>query len=82
MATLVSETERRLPDHEALARWIVEQGLQGNTAEVVIEGFCTRLSADGIQIQRSLCATRVLHPLYKGFGLIWRRATGRVEEET
>ncbi|MFP6691284.1 MAG: hypothetical protein VCD31_18490 [Alphaproteobacteria bacterium] len=40
MATLVSETERGLPDAAALGCWIVEQGLQGNTAAAVFEGFC------------------------------------------
>ena len=81
MATLANETEHRLPDAVALERWIVQQGLDGITAEVVLKGFCTRVSAGGIQIQRGLSAMRVLHPLYKGFGLIWRRAKGTVEEE-
>ncbi len=47
----------------------------------MLEEFCTRLTEDGIELQRGLCAMRVLHPLYKGFGLIWRRAKGAVEEE-
>lgn len=81
MATLVNQSERRLPDAAALERWIVQQGLDGCAAEDVLGGFCTRLSEGGIQLQRGLSAMRVLHPLYKGFGLIWRRAKGTVEEE-
>ncbi len=81
MATLANETERSLPDAAALHQWIVQQGLDGCTAEAVFDGFCTQLSAGGIQIQRGLCAMRVLHPLYKGFGMIWRRGVAGVKED-
>ncbi len=81
MATLVHDTPGGLPDAEALGRWVVRQGLKGSTAEAVFDGFCGRLYAGGMQIQRGLCAMRVLHPLYKGFGLIWRRGVEGVREE-
>ena len=76
MATLVTPTERGLPDAAALERWS-----QGHTADTVFEGFCAQLSAGGIHIQRSLCAMRVLHPLYQGFALVWRRGVDGVVEE-
>ena len=50
MATLVNETEHRLPDAEALGRWIIQQGLDGNAASTVFEGFCGQILAGGIPI--------------------------------
>lgn len=47
----------------------------------MFEGFSAHLAAGGIQIQRGCCAIRVLHPLYQGFGLVWRRGVDGVEEE-
>ncbi|MDA0231035.1 MAG: hypothetical protein O3B21_12710 [Proteobacteria bacterium] len=78
MATLVTQTERGLPNTAALERWVVQQGLQGNSADGVFEGFCAQLTAGGIQIQRGLSAMRVL----QGFGLVWRRGVDGVAEET
>jgi len=81
MATLVNETEHRLPDAEALGRWIIQQGLDGNAASAVFEGFCGQILAGGIPIQRGLCAMRILHPLQMGSGLVWRRGVEGVEEQ-
>ncbi len=66
MATLVKETNQGLPDAQALRAWIIQQGLDGNSADTVFGGFC---------------AMRVLHPLHMGSGLIWRRGVEGVEEE-
>jgi len=82
MATHVQDAKPGLPDAAALGAWLVRHGLEGSTAEAVFDGYCGRLHAGGIQIQRGLCAMRVLHPLYKGFGLIWRRGVDGVKEET
>jgi len=82
MATHVQDAKPGLPDAAALGAWLVRHGLEGSTAEAVFDGFCTQLSAGGMAIQRGLCAMRVLHPLYKGFGLIWRRGVDGVKEET
>lgn len=81
MATLVTETNQGLPDAAALSAWIIQQGLDGNSAESVFSGFCTQLHASGMVIQRGLCAMRVLHPLHMGSGLIWRRGVAGVEQE-
>ena len=81
MATLVKDNAGGLPDAEALTRWVVEQGLQGNSAGAVFEGFCAQLSAGGVQIQRGFCAMQILHPLYQGFAVIWRRGADGIEED-
>ena len=70
MATLVTQSERGLPNVTRLERWVVQQGLQGNTAEALFECFSAYLVAGGIQIQRGRCAMGLLHTLYQGFGLV------------
>jgi hypothetical protein len=58
MATLVTHNDAAPLESEALMQWIVEQGLQGISMSEVYEGFCTRLVAGGMQIQRGLCGMR------------------------
>jgi len=70
MATLVTQSERGLLNAARPERWVVQQGLQGNTADAVFEGF----SAASVP-----CAW--LRPLHQGFGLVWRRGVVGVEEE-
>ena len=61
--------------------WIVEQGLLGVAGEAVFEAFSERLVRQGVPILRAYTAMRVLHPLYSGFGLIWRAGEAGVTEE-
>jgi adenylate cyclase len=82
MATLVTHNDAAPLESEALMQWIVEQGLQGISMSEVYEGFCTRLVAGGMQIQRGLCGMRVLHPLYEGFALIWHRGDDGVIDQS
>ncbi|MGD9537999.1 MAG: adenylate/guanylate cyclase domain-containing protein [Alphaproteobacteria bacterium] len=64
-----------------LADWIISQGLLGATAEAVFEGISKRLVEHGVPIARAYSAMRILHPLYAGFGLVWRRKEPGVKEE-
>jgi adenylate cyclase len=64
-----------------LLDWMISQGLLGTKAEDVFEGFTIRLVAHGLPISRAYAAMRILHPLYLGFGLIWRRGQPGVKEE-
>ena len=64
-----------------LLDWMISQGLLGTKAEDVFEGFTERLVAHGLPINRAYAAMRILHPLYLGFGLIWRRGQPGVKEE-
>ncbi len=82
MATIVQE--RHLDDASARAElkdWIAAQGLAGTKSEDVFEGFSRRLAAAGVPINRAYLAMRILHPLYAGFGLIWRHGEDGVKEE-
>ena len=82
MATMV---QRRAND-DLLARaelknWVIAEGLAGTKAETVFETFSARLADSGLPINRAYSAMRLLHPLYSGFGLIWRRGETGVKEE-
>jgi adenylate cyclase len=82
MASNVIELERRLaPGLGPLRDWIVEQGLLSVPAEAIFEGVSRRLVEAGVPIMRAYTAMRILHPLYSGFGLIWRAGEPGVTEE-
>lgn len=82
MATMVQELGREGALSRAeLREWIVAQGLAGTKSESIFEGFSQRLVAAGLPINRAYSAMRILHPLYSGFGLIWRRGEAGVKEE-
>lgn len=82
MASVIQDLVRETPVSRAeLKDWIVAQGLAGTKSEEVFEGFSRRLVAVDLPISRAYSAMRILHPLYAGFGLIWRRDEPGVKEE-
>lgn len=84
MATTLRELSPQNASPAAAATlrdWIIEQGLLGVTGEVVFEGFSQKLVDHGVPVNRAYTAMRVLHPLYAGFGLIWRAGEAGVKEE-
>jgi adenylate cyclase len=66
-------------DPSTLIDWIVTQGLNGAPGLELFQTFCDRAAAL-VPIQRGYCGMRVLHPQYAGFGHIWRRGEGIIEE--
>ena len=56
----------------ALADWLIREGrfLPGNNE--VFEGFCERIAAAGIPIDRVSLHLRALHPQYRGVSRTWR----------
>ncbi len=61
---------------DILADWLMSQALGETDMESLIEGCCNRLAAAGIPLSRAYLAFRTLHPLFRGFGYIWRRGQG------
>jgi adenylate cyclase len=55
-----------------LADWLIREGrfLPGN--KEVFEGFCERIAAAGIPIERVALHLRALHPQYRGVSRTWR----------
>jgi adenylate cyclase len=62
----VSDTVQQISD------WLVRQGLKGADFESVVAGFCERLVAAGIPLERGMLAMRTLHPEIDAHSFIWR----------
>ena len=54
-----------------LSDFIVEAGLAGASESELLRGFCTRLVAAGVPLQRSSVIIDTLHPLYEGRIFAW-----------
>ena len=59
-----------------VADWLMDRALGETGFEELIGGACERLLAAGVPLWRSHITFRVLHPLYGGMGLTWRRDEG------
>ncbi len=62
--------------------WILAEGLRGTAIRDLMEGFCDQLSTSGFPLMRGFTSFQTLHPLYSGYGFIWRRADADVEENS
>jgi adenylate cyclase len=69
----------RLPaDHpnvliDSVTDWLMGEALGEPTIEHLVEGTAARVDAAGIPIQRFHISFNMLHPLYSGMSLTWRR---------
>jgi adenylate cyclase len=66
-------------DH--LFSWLAEAALASSPVEEVLAGFTRRLNARGLGIGRAYLGIRLLHPLIKARGYIYRRAEDAVTGE-
>ena len=64
-------------DGASISAWLVKEGLRGVTQTDLLQGFCERLVAAGIPLQRAHAAQRALHPVFGGVGFDWHRDGGR-----
>ena len=62
--------------------WLVKRGLAGDSVEQLVAGLCQRLSATGLPLLRAFVGLNTLHPLYGGFGYIWRRGAEALTTDT
>jgi adenylate cyclase len=77
-----SEMERvATGDTADISAWLVKEGLRGATQTALLQGFCERLFAAGIPLQRAHAAQRALHPLFGAVGFDWHREDGRATRE-
>lgn len=65
-----------------ISDWILAEGLRGTAIRDLMEGFCDQLSSAGFPLMRGFTSFQTLHPLYSGYGFIWRRADVDVEENS
>jgi adenylate cyclase len=62
-----------------LTRWLAREARFFDSNLAVFEGFCIKLSALGVPLERSWLHIRTLHPEYAGMSRLWTREAG-VEE--
>lgn len=63
-----------------IADWLIEQGIHGLSQEKLLEGYCSRLLAAGIPLQRVHVAQRAFHPKFGSIGFDWVRDEGMERE--
>ena len=68
-------------DAANISAWLVKEGLRGATQTALLEGFCERLVAAGIPLQRAHAGQRALHPVFGAVGFDWHRDGGRATRE-
>ncbi|MCW5770528.1 MAG: adenylate/guanylate cyclase domain-containing protein [Rhodospirillaceae bacterium] len=56
--------------------WLMSEALGEPDIEALVEGTVARVDAAGIPIKRFHISFNILHPLYEGMSLTWRRGTG------
>ncbi|HKU93763.1 MAG TPA: adenylate/guanylate cyclase domain-containing protein [Vineibacter sp.] len=59
-------------DIEQIAAWVVARGLAGASETDLMDGFCTRCHAAGLELSRGLTIIDTLHPIYEGRAFRWR----------
>ncbi|MBL6953198.1 MAG: adenylate/guanylate cyclase domain-containing protein [Alphaproteobacteria bacterium] len=62
--------------------WLVKRGLAGDSIQQLIAGLCQRLSESGLPLLRAFVGLQTLHPLYGGYGYIWRRGADELATDT
>lgn len=64
------------PEISAIATWIAEAGLAGIGETALLDGFCSRCCASGLDLVNSLAIIDTLHPTFEGRAFRWRIDSG------
>ena len=59
-------------DIDRIGGWVVARGLAGASETELLNGFCERCCAVGLDLSRALALIDTLHPVYEGRGFRWR----------
>jgi adenylate cyclase len=54
--------------------WIAEAGLEGQSEDAILAGFCERQIVRGMPLARGIVLIDTLHPIYEGRAFRWTRA--------
>jgi adenylate cyclase len=72
MQDSLSGPPRGGPDRPGdLAAWIIEAGLAGLSEIDLLRGFCERLAAAGMPLDRATAVIDTLHPVHEGRAFVW-----------
>ncbi len=61
---------------DRVSHWLQQAALSGETLENLVQGFCERLAASGLPLNRVHLSFSMLHPLYDALGFTWMRGKG------
>src|SRR5919201_3286052 len=60
-------------DIDAIIAWVIGRGLAGGASEkMLLDGFCERCRAAGLELSRALAIIDTLHPIHEGRAFRWR----------
>jgi adenylate cyclase len=59
-------------DIDRIETWLVAAGLAGKAENKLLNGFCERCRAAGLELSRAITFIDTLHPIYEGRGFRWR----------
>ena len=57
---------------DRIESWLVAGGLAGAAEDALLQGFCERCQAAGLELSRALALIDTLHPIYEGRAFRWR----------
>ena len=69
-------TQPEKQSSQALAAWLIQQGLEGASQLDILQGYCQYLVDLGIPLMRVHVAQRAFHPQFGGLGFDWLREGG------
>jgi adenylate cyclase len=61
--------------------WAVRQGLDGVSADLLLDGLCQRFVGADVPLWRVFAGMRTLHPQWGGYGFTWRRELNAMRPE-
>jgi len=64
-----------------IGSWLVSRGLRGASQEALLDGFCAKVVAANVSIDRMHLAQTALHPVYGALGFDWKRSGTSVLRE-
>jgi adenylate cyclase len=66
----------RIPIH----RWLIARGMDNTAPDLILQGFCDRVTAAGLPLARGFAGLSTLHPLINAYSFVW--AQGQLVQET
>ncbi|MGH6882165.1 MAG: adenylate/guanylate cyclase domain-containing protein [Hypericibacter sp.] len=59
-------------DLHRIKAWLIAGGLAGTAEDALLQGFCERCQAAGLELSRAIALIDTLHPIYEGCAFRWR----------
>jgi adenylate cyclase len=60
-------------EEQRILAWIVERGLIGDPEDKLLQGFCEKCCAAGVELTQGMMMVDTLHPIYEGRLFSWKK---------